>query len=58
MLHQPGYRAVGSPAYAGIDRMVRIRGRGNAGFPRIRGDRPTPSALGLVVSRVPPHTRG
>src|SRR5690606_2646092 len=47
-----------SPAYAGIDPREEKRGRGQGGFPRIRGDRPRGAGLGGAESRFPPHTRG
>ena len=49
---------MGSPAHAGIDRGGLGVGARNDGFPRPRGDRPTPYATLLLISTVPPPTRG
>ena len=49
---------MGSPAHAGIDRLLweiaLVYGR----FPRTRGDRPQAVRLLQWLDTVPPHTRG
>ena len=47
-----------SPAYAGIDLPAVDPPLLEAGFPRIRGDRPTSAHWHLTISSFPPHTRG
>ena len=53
---------IGSPAHAGIDRLVTLATRlVGVRFPRTRGDRPNPlpEMDGIAqVPPVPPHTRG
>ena len=48
----------GSPARAGIDPLVRLKGEEGFRFPRTRGDRPFPSLTLWSRIWVPPHARG
>ena len=48
----------GSPAHAGIDRIVMEPYTDTDRFPRTRGDRPALGVPALAADWVPPHTRG
>ena len=47
-----------SPAHAGIDQMEYIAIIAIVGFPRPRGDRPSPYEEVVVFDEFPPPTRG
>ena len=51
-------QAWGSPACAGIDPNVENAEQFESGFPRLRGDRPSPDNLMLLCPKVPPPARG
>ena len=48
----------GYPAYAGIDRTLRLFLRRSFRLPRIRGDRPLPLYIRRDGNEATPHTRG
>ena len=48
----------GSPARAGIDPLVRLKGEEGFRFPRTRGDRPHHQRGQYEMLWVPPHARG
>src|SRR5690606_27367399 len=47
-----------SPACAGIDLTVPRRILGRMGLPRMRGDRPQPVPVVVLLDQSPPHARG
>ena len=51
-------RASVFPAYAGMFPFDNLRGKMDAGFPRIRGDVPSACSVSKRVSEFSPHTRG
>ncbi len=49
---------LGSPAHAGIDRLMAISASSSSGLPRARGDRPSETPRLRSSSTAPPRTRG
>ena len=54
----PAIAAMGSPAWAGIDREITYEDPAQMRFPRVGGDRPSPTNGWSQVGSVPPRGRG